>query len=68
MTKQCSICGKSFPQSHFDYGGKVSNSYCRDCNREDRRIRSSNGGSGESARAAVARWRSEMQARWKRVG
>lgn len=38
MNKNCSICDGSFPNEHFHYGGK-ERSYCRTCDRDDKRIR-----------------------------
>ncbi len=29
--KTCAVCGKWFPQSEFEYVGRISNSYCGKC-------------------------------------
>lgn len=34
--KACSICGRSFPASEFDYGNRENRPYCRSCNKLER--------------------------------
>lgn len=56
--KSCSICGDSFPESEFHYGGKTKQSYCRTCNREVSAAYATGG--KEAARA----FREEKRANW----
>ena len=57
--KTCSICGEWQPEDEFTYGNRTNRSYCKKCNKEERRIYSKNG--AEAARA----YRESQRSKWK---
>ena len=59
--KPCSICGKHFPYSEFNYGNRENRSYCRQCNKEEKAAYSQGG--VEAAR----KYREAMRDTWKKV-
>lgn len=63
--KCCSICGKSYPTAHFDYGGRTNRSYCQSCSAIDHRLRKEAKRAGKDPRELLAAWRAEMRRQWK---
>lgn len=59
VRKSCSICGKSYSSSEFNYGGRENRSYCGACNKADHAARAQGG--AEAARQL----RAEQQGKWK---
>ncbi len=57
--KDCSICGKRYPYSEYQYGNRENRSYCQQCNAEERAAYSQGG--TEAAR----RYREDMRSKWK---
>lgn len=58
VQKACSICGRWYPYSEFEYGNRENRSYCRSCNKEDQAAYSQGG--AEAARE----YREEMRSKW----
>jgi len=58
--KGCSICGRTFPRSHFEYGGRTDRSYCQQCSKEEKAAYARGG----AAEAAV--YRNAQRLKWKR--
>ena len=59
--KMCSICGKWFLYSEFEYGNRENRSYCKKCNSEERAAYSQGG--TEAARE----YREERRSKWENV-
>jgi hypothetical protein len=53
--KTCVVCGKWYPQSVFEYGGRINNSYCGICKAEYARIYA------KEKSAGTRRWLAEMR-------
>jgi hypothetical protein len=58
--KTCSICGKWFNCSEFEYGNRNNRSYCKKCNKEERAAYAQGG--TEAARE----YREEMRSKWQK--
>ena len=57
--KTCSICGEWYQIDEFTYGNRNNRSYCKACNKEERRIYSK-----EGLAAAIA-FKERQRAKWK---
>lgn len=57
--KACSICGKWYPFSEFEYGNRENRSYCKKCNSEEKAAYAQGG--VEAAR----QYREKMREKWK---
>jgi len=57
--KRCSICGETYPIAEFSYGNRDNRSYCRVCNREEKKAYSQGG--RESAKLYRDQKRKEWQ-------
>ena len=53
--KTCIVCDKWYPQSEFEYGERINNSYCGKCKVEYALIRA------EEKSAGTQGWLSEMR-------
>ena len=58
--KTCSICGVSFPDLEFTYGGRENRSYCRSCSKLEKQAYARGG--VEAARE----FREGMRSRWRK--
>lgn len=58
--KSCSICGVSFPLAEFSYGNREGRSYCKSCNKAEKKAYAQGG--VEAAR----KFREEMRGKWRR--
>lgn len=65
MEKACSICGKSYPAAHFDYGARTNRSYCQSCSAIDHGLRNEAKRAGKDPSEFVAAWREVMRRQWK---
>jgi len=57
--KPCSICGDFFPDNEFDYGNKSNRSYCRTCDKEEKKAYRAGG------TAATKAYRDEKRSLWQ---
>ena len=55
--KTCAVCFTWYPQSEFEYGGRVNNPYCGKCKAEYARIYE------KEKSAGTKRWLAEMKAK-----